>query len=159
VSLGQGKASVPADQRRKSLRVRRRRELREPGRASASARPPGAGLASGLCEGSDACAAADLEAAGERDDRGRGQTGHAALRRQRANEEAPAGVTRGEFVRDPSHWLRRLSPDEWIRAALGELGRAEAAYGHGNARAGSAGVKRAAGMALNGALLVQPDEG
>ena len=63
-----------------------------------------------------------------------------------------------EFVRDPSHWLRRLSPDEWIRAALGELGKAEAAYEQGNTRAGVAGVKRAAGMALNGALIVQPDE-
>src|SRR5947209_468770 len=64
----------------------------------------------------------------------------------------------GEFVRDPNHWLRRLSPDEWIRAALAELQRAAAAYGAGEARAGSAGVKRAAGMALNGALLVEPDE-
>jgi hypothetical protein len=69
------------------------------------------------------------------------------------------GKVEREFVRDPGHWLRRLSPDEWIRAALAELARAEAAYGHGNARAGSAGVKRAAGMALNGALIVQPDEG
>jgi hypothetical protein len=64
----------------------------------------------------------------------------------------------GEFVRDPNNWLRRLSPDEWIRAALGELQRATAAYGAGNARAGAAGVKRAAGMALNGALLVEPNE-
>jgi hypothetical protein len=68
------------------------------------------------------------------------------------------GLAMGEFVRDPSHWLRRLSPDEWIRAALGELRRAEAAYRAGNTRAGAAGVKRAAGMALNGALLVEPDE-
>ncbi len=64
----------------------------------------------------------------------------------------------GEFVRDPSHWLYRYSPDEWIRAALGELHRATAAYGAGNARAGAAGVKRAAGMALNGALIVEPKE-
>jgi hypothetical protein len=64
----------------------------------------------------------------------------------------------GEYVRDPNHWLRRLSPDEWIRAALAELQRATAAYGAGNARAGAAGVKRAAGMALNGALLVEPNE-
>jgi HEPN domain-containing protein len=64
----------------------------------------------------------------------------------------------GEFTRDPADWLRRLSPDEWIRAALGELKRAEHAYGAGNTRAGAAGVKRAAGMALNGALLVEPDE-
>jgi HEPN domain-containing protein len=65
----------------------------------------------------------------------------------------------GEFTRDPSDWLRRLSPDEWIRAALGELQRATAAYEAGNVRAGAAGVRRAAGMALNGALLVEPDAG
>jgi HEPN domain-containing protein len=64
----------------------------------------------------------------------------------------------GEFRRDPGDWLRRLSPDEWIRAALGELQRAEAAYGRGDARGGAAGVKRAAGMALNAALLVEPNE-
>jgi hypothetical protein len=53
----------------------------------------------------------------------------------------------GEFTRDPSHWLRRLSPEEWIRAALGELERAAAAYDRGDSRAGVVGVKRAAGMA------------
>ena len=62
----------------------------------------------------------------------------------------------GEFVRDPNDWLRRLSPEEWIRAGLGELRRAEASYGRGDARAGTVGVKRAAGMALNAALLVEP---
>jgi HEPN domain-containing protein len=64
----------------------------------------------------------------------------------------------GEFTRDPADWLRRLAPDEWIRAALGELKRAEQAYAGGDARGGSAGVKRAAGMALNAALIVEPDE-
>ena len=34
----------------------------------------------------------------------------------------------GEFTRDPGDWLRKLSPDEWIRAGLGELKRAEQAY-------------------------------
>ena len=63
------------------------------------------------------------------------------------------------FEKDPAHWLRRLSPDEWIAAALGELRRAEAAYGRRDARAGLAGCKRAAGMALNGALLVEPRDG
>jgi hypothetical protein len=62
-----------------------------------------------------------------------------------------------EYVRDPGDWLRRFSPDEWISAALGELRRAEAAYARGDARAGSVGLKRAAGMALNGALLVKPN--
>ncbi len=65
----------------------------------------------------------------------------------------------GQFARDPGHWLFRLSPDEWIRAALGEVERARAAYGRGDSRAGASGVKRAAGMALNGALIVEPDDG
>jgi HEPN domain-containing protein len=63
-----------------------------------------------------------------------------------------------EFVRDKTHWLLRFSPDEWISAALGELARAEKAWSTGDARAGIVGVKRAAGMALNGALIVEPDE-
>jgi HEPN domain-containing protein len=64
----------------------------------------------------------------------------------------------GEFVKDPGDWLRRLAPDEWIRAALGELRRASAAYEGGDERGGAAGVKRAAGMALNAALIVEPNE-
>lgn len=64
----------------------------------------------------------------------------------------------GQFTRDPGDWLRKLTPDEWIRAAMAELRKAEAAYGSGDGRGGSAGVKRAAGMALNAALIVEPDE-
>jgi HEPN domain-containing protein len=63
----------------------------------------------------------------------------------------------GAFTRDPTHWLHRFSPDEWIRAALGELARAEKALDHGDARAGIVGLKRAAGMALNAALIVEPE--
>jgi hypothetical protein len=63
-----------------------------------------------------------------------------------------------EFTRVPGDWLRKLSPDEWIRAGLGELKRAERAYAAGNTRAGAAGVKRAAGMALNAALIAEPDD-
>jgi hypothetical protein len=62
------------------------------------------------------------------------------------------------FVRDATHWLFKLSPDEWIRAALAEAKRAEEAYAHKNARAGLAGARRAAGMALNGVLIVVPNE-
>jgi HEPN domain-containing protein len=62
-----------------------------------------------------------------------------------------------EVKGDPPDWLRKLTPDEWIRAGLGELKRAEHAYIGGNARAGAASVKRAAGMALNAALLVEPE--
>jgi HEPN domain-containing protein len=61
------------------------------------------------------------------------------------------------FERDETHWLFKLTPDEWIRAGLSDLGRAEAAYEANNPRAGLAGAKRAAGMALNGALIVEPD--
>jgi hypothetical protein len=64
----------------------------------------------------------------------------------------------GQFARDPEHWLHRLSPDEWIRAALTEVKRAEAAYARGDMRGGAASVKRAAGMGCNGALIVEPDE-
>jgi HEPN domain-containing protein len=63
------------------------------------------------------------------------------------------------FVRDEAHWLFKLSPDEWIRSAMGELRRAEEAYKRKNGRAGLAGARRAAGMALNGLLIVHPNEG
>jgi HEPN domain-containing protein len=62
------------------------------------------------------------------------------------------------FVRDETHWLFKLSPDEWIRAGLADLRRAEEAYQSNSPRAGLAGAKRAAGMALNGALIVEPEE-
>jgi HEPN domain-containing protein len=55
-------------------------------------------------------------------------------------------------------WLTKLSPKEWISAGLGELARAEAAWARGDVRAGIAGCKRAAGMALNAALSVEPKE-
>ncbi len=59
---------------------------------------------------------------------------------------------------DPTHWLFRFTPAEWIRAAMKELRSAEAAYEVRNARAGLAGLRRAAGMALNGALILDPNE-
>jgi len=62
------------------------------------------------------------------------------------------------FVRDETHWLRKFSPDEWIAAAMGELRRAQDAYARSDAHAGLAGCKRAAGMALNAALLVKPND-
>ena len=60
------------------------------------------------------------------------------------------------FVRDKEHWLFKYSPDEWIRAAMAELRRAEEAYKSRNAAGGLAGSRRAAGMALNAALIVEP---
>jgi HEPN domain-containing protein len=62
------------------------------------------------------------------------------------------------FERDPSDWLQKFSPDEWVQQALAELRRAETCLkGHDHA-AGLAGCRRAAGMALNGALQVEPNE-
>jgi HEPN domain-containing protein len=62
------------------------------------------------------------------------------------------------FRRDPSHWLYRLSPEEWIAVALRELRKAEVAFGVRDSQGLVAGAKRAAGMALNAALLVRPRE-
>jgi hypothetical protein len=58
--------------------------------------------------------------------------------------------------RDSTHWLYRLSPAEWISAALGEFGRVKDAFGSRDVAAAIAGLKRAAGMALNAALIVRP---
>lgn len=57
-----------------------------------------------------------------------------------------------------TEWLDKFTPDEWIRVAMGEMRRAEEAYQAKNARAGLAGARRAAGMALNGALRVEPND-
>lgn len=62
------------------------------------------------------------------------------------------------FERDPAHWLYKLSPDEWLGAALSEMARAEALYKERNAKGGLASARRAAGMALNGALILVPKE-
>lgn len=58
---------------------------------------------------------------------------------------------------DPDHWLHRFTPREWLRAAMGELESARAAYARHNGRAGLAGCRRAAGVALNGLLAAAPD--
>ena len=62
------------------------------------------------------------------------------------------------YEKDPSHWLRKLLPDEWIRAAMKEIRAAEMAYRTNQAKAGLAGCRRAAGMALNAALIVEPND-
>ena len=51
-------------------------------------------------------------------------------------------------------WLTRLSPEAWIRQGLGELGRAEARLRAHDRTAAVLGLRRAAGMSLNGALCV-----
>lgn len=52
-------------------------------------------------------------------------------------------------------WLTRHTPEDWIRRGLGELARAEQALKAHDRVAGALGLRRAAGMALNGALSVQ----
>jgi len=52
-------------------------------------------------------------------------------------------------------WLRRQSPQAWIQQGLGELQRAEARLRAHDRTAGVLGLRRAAGMALNGALSVR----
>ena len=68
-----------------------------------------------------------------------------------AKEEARAPVSSNEPVRD---WLARYSAPEWIRAAMRELKTSENSFAIRNAKAGIAGARRAAGMALNGVLVV-----
>jgi HEPN domain-containing protein len=58
--------------------------------------------------------------------------------------------------KDPAHWLYRLAPDEWLRAADNELGHAEEALGRRAIRPAVTHARRAAGMAAN-ALLWQGD--
>lgn len=52
-------------------------------------------------------------------------------------------------------WLARHRPHEWIAQGLGELSRAEARLKSHDRVAGVLGLRRAAGMALNGALAVK----
>jgi hypothetical protein len=55
----------------------------------------------------------------------------------------------------PPAWLTRLSAEEWIRQGLSELQRAEARIAAHDRSAAVLGLRRAAGMALNGALSVR----
>jgi HEPN domain-containing protein len=51
-------------------------------------------------------------------------------------------------------WLRTKAPEAWIVQGLAELGRAEKLLKAHDRSAGVVGLRRAAGMALNGALSV-----
>jgi hypothetical protein len=54
----------------------------------------------------------------------------------------------------PPDWLSRRTPEAWIQQSLAELGRAEALLKAHDRKAGVLSLRRAAGMALNGALSV-----
>jgi hypothetical protein len=58
--------------------------------------------------------------------------------------------------KDPTHWLFRLSPNEWLAAAETELGAAAAALARRSFRPGVTHLRRAAGMACNAVLWHDP---
>ena len=60
--------------------------------------------------------------------------------------------------KDPEHWLYRLTPEEWLRAAAAELERATRALEGKQHRAGITQALRAAGMAWNAVLAATRDE-
>jgi hypothetical protein len=60
--------------------------------------------------------------------------------------------------RDPSHWLHRLLPAEWLAAAQTEIEHAAAALGRRAVRPAVTHARRAAGMAWNAVLALAPDE-
>jgi len=62
--------------------------------------------------------------------------------------------TQHQELQEPRAWLRRYSPGGWIERALRELAVAEQAFADRQPPAAAAAMKRAAGMALNGALCV-----
>ncbi len=59
---------------------------------------------------------------------------------------------------DPTHWLHRLTAEEWLAAAATEVSHAEAALARRAFRPGVTHARRAAGMAWNAVLVVHPDE-
>ena len=62
------------------------------------------------------------------------------------------------YEKDPDHWLYRLDPGEWLKAAENELRHAEQALLAKQQRAGVASARRAAGMAWNAVLARACDE-
>ncbi len=56
-------------------------------------------------------------------------------------------------------WLDKHSAREWIQIALAEVQRAASAFEANDMAGGLASARRAAGMALNGALVVRPNAG
>jgi HEPN domain-containing protein len=59
---------------------------------------------------------------------------------------------------DPTHWLLRLTSDEWLAAAHTELAHCEETLRRRAMRPAVTHARRAAGMAWNAVLVVAPDE-
>lgn len=58
---------------------------------------------------------------------------------------------------DPTHWLHRFTPDEWLRAAMTELITAKESFARHQGRAALASARRAAGMGWNAVLALEPE--
>ena len=58
---------------------------------------------------------------------------------------------------DPTDWLRRLTPAEWLAAAATEIEHAAEALARRAARPGVTYARRAAGMAWNAVLFLAPE--
>ena len=69
---------------------------------------------------------------------------------------AEVGENQHHEPEDSKAWLERYSPEGWIDCALRELAVAEQALAERQPPAAAAAMKRAAGMALNGALRLVP---
>ena len=61
-------------------------------------------------------------------------------------------------AKDPAHWLYRLSAEEWLAAADNELRLCAEALGRRALRPGVTLARRAAGMAWNAVLLLNPQD-
>lgn len=61
-------------------------------------------------------------------------------------------------AKDPTHWLYRFTVEEWLAAADHELRLCAEALGRRALRPGVTLARRAAGMAWNAVLIVQPHE-
>lgn len=71
----------------------------------------------------------------------------------------PAAADHRRMTTDESgHWLHRFTPDEWLRAGRHELALCLPALAEGQQKRGVALARRAAGMALNGVLALEPDD-
>lgn len=61
-------------------------------------------------------------------------------------------------VKDPTHWLYRFTVEEWLAAADNELRLCAEALGRRAFRPGVTLARRAAGMAWNAVLILQPQD-
>ena len=60
--------------------------------------------------------------------------------------------------KDETHWLYRLTADEWLRAAATELRHSRQAFENKSQRAAVAHARRAGGMAINALLWLRSDD-